>query len=77
MTEPRSDDTFDDDTYEDDTFHDDVDIEAPEGDVIEQHTTAAAERRRAAARDTPLEANDADAAEQDREAGGDDEDEYR
>jgi hypothetical protein len=76
MTEPRADDAFD-DTFDDDTFDDDVDIEAPESDVIEQHTPVSSERRRAAARETPLEANDADAAEQDREAGVDDEDEYR
>jgi hypothetical protein len=76
MTEPRADDAFD-DTFDDDTFDDDVDIEAPESDVIEQHTTVSSERRRGGAGETPLEANDADAAEQDREAGVDDEDEYR
>jgi hypothetical protein len=76
MTEPRAEGDFD-DTFADDTFDDDVDLEAPENDVIEQHTDASSERRRAAAaRERPLEADDADAADQDREAGLD-EDEYR
>ena len=76
MTDPRPEDTFD-DTFDDDTFDDDVDIEAPEADVLEQHTSAGDESGRASRGETPFEANDADAAEQDRPADSDDEDDYR
>ena len=63
------------------TFEDDM--EAPEADVLEQHTAAA--RRDADAeggeenepRSVPFEADDADAAEQGLDAEYDDEDEYR
>lgn len=77
MTEPRAEDTFD-DTFEEDAFKDDVDIEAPEADVLEQHTGTRPDRARAQHREAPLEANTADAHEQDRDdTGYDDEDDYR
>jgi hypothetical protein len=80
MTEPRAegpfDDTFD-DTFDDDAFEDDADIEAPEADRLEQHTGTRSDREPAAHREAPLEANDADAAEQDRDEDYDDEDDYR
>jgi hypothetical protein len=77
MTEPRAEEGFD-DTFDDDAIDDDVDIEAPEADMLEQHTGAGRDRARPPRRDAPLEANDADAAEQDREdVYDDDEDDYR
>ena len=76
MTEPRAEEGFD-DPFEDDAFDDAVDPEAPEADMIEQHTSTREDRGRASRRNAPLEANDADAAEQDREEVFDDEDDYR
>ncbi|HEX2177700.1 MAG TPA: hypothetical protein VHG70_17495 [Nocardioidaceae bacterium] len=76
MTEPRPEDTFD-DTFDEESFADEADIEAPEADVLEQHTATREESGRAARRETPFEANDADAAEQDRAADTDDDDDYR
>jgi hypothetical protein len=67
MTEPHAGDTFD----------DEVDIEAPEADVLEQHTSARDEEVPPRRPQTPFEANDADAAEQDLVAETDDEDDYR
>jgi hypothetical protein len=77
MTEPRAEEGFD-DTFDDDAFDDNVDIEAPEADMLEQHTDTGRDRARPGRRNAPLEANDADAAEQDREdVYDDDEDDYR
>jgi hypothetical protein len=76
MTEPRAEEGFD-DTLEDDAFDDDGDIEAPEADRLEQHTATSEDRARTSRPHAPLEANDADAAEQDREDVYDDEDDYR
>ena len=77
MTEPRAEEGFD-DTFDDDAFENDVDIEAPEADMLEQHTATGGDRGRSGRRHAPLEANDADAAEQDREdVFDDDEDDYR
>ena len=65
------------------TFDDDVDIEAPEADVLEQHTSAGRDRNEGGGeegeqRSTPFEADDADAAEQGADTDlYDDEDEYR
>jgi hypothetical protein len=67
MTEPHAGNAFD----------DEADIEAPEADVIEQHTSAQGEEVPPRRRQTPFEANDADAAEQDQVAEADDEDDYR
>jgi hypothetical protein len=69
MTESRARNTFD-------------DIEAPEADVLEQHTSAGRHDadesgEEGEQRSTPLEADDADAAEQGLDAEYDDEDEYR
>jgi hypothetical protein len=76
MTEPRADEGFD-DTFDDDAFDDDGDIEAPEADRLEQHRSTRENRVRPGHREAPLEANDADTAEQDREDVYDDEDDYR
>ncbi len=76
MTEPRAEEGFD-DTFDDEALDDDVDIEAPEADMLEQHTATRDDRARPGRRNAPLEANDADAAEQDREDVYDDEDDYR
>jgi hypothetical protein len=66
------------------TFDDDVDIEAPEADVLEQHTSAGRDRNEGSdeegdrPRSTPFEADDADAAEQSADTDlYDDEDDYR
>jgi hypothetical protein len=67
MTEPHAGDTFD----------DDVDIEAPEADVLEQHTSAGRDQEQSRRRETPFEADDADAVDQDRDLEVDDEDDYR
>jgi hypothetical protein len=45
--------------------------------MIEQHTSTREDRGRSSRRNAPLEADDADAAEQDREDVFDDEDDYR
>lgn len=77
MTEPRAEEPFD-DTFDDDAFDDEADIEAPEADRLEQHTGTRSERSATARRaESPLEANDADAAEQDRADDYDDDEEYR
>jgi hypothetical protein len=67
VTEPHAGDTFD----------DDLDLEAPEADALEQHTAADDRDQPARRAQTPFEADDADAAEQDLDAGVDDEDDYR
>jgi hypothetical protein len=67
MTEPHAGDPFD----------DEVDIEAPEADMLEQHTSARGEEVPPRRPQTPFEADDADAAEQDQVAETDDEDDYR
>jgi hypothetical protein len=67
MTEPHAGDTFD----------DDLDIEAPEADALEQHTDAGDRPQPARRAQTPFEADDADAAEQDLDVETDDEDDYR
>jgi hypothetical protein len=67
MTQPQGRESFD----------DEVDLEAPEADVVEQHTSTRDEDEPARGGDLPLEANDADAAEQGLDVPGDDEDEYR
>jgi hypothetical protein len=73
VTEPNAEDTF-----EEDAFDEDVDLEAPEADLIEQHVPARAAPRATARREAPFEADAADAADQDRVAQtDDDEDEYR
>jgi len=76
MTEQSAEEPFD-DTFDEDAFDDDADIEAPEADRLDQHTAARRDRAAAVRRESPLEANDADAAEQERDAAYDDEDEYR
>jgi hypothetical protein len=76
MTEPSAEEPFD-DTFDDDAFDGDADIEAPEADRLEQHTAARRDRVAAARREAPLEASDADAAEQERDADFDDDEEYR
>lgn len=77
MTEPRAEDTFD-ETFDEDSFDDDVDIEAPEADVLEQHAATRDRGGGRARRESPLEADSADAYEQDRgDDSFDDEDEYR
>ncbi|MGH3354497.1 MAG: hypothetical protein ACRDOJ_01280 [Nocardioidaceae bacterium] len=73
MTEPYAEDRFDSDD-EFDTA--DVDPEAPEADVLEQHTAADGDADRAGRREPPLDADAADAADQARGVEGD-EDEYR
>ncbi|MGH3365719.1 MAG: hypothetical protein ACRDOY_00760 [Nocardioidaceae bacterium] len=67
MTEPEAEDTFD---------SAEIDLEAPENDVLEQHRPAGDDAQRAGRREPPLEADAADAAEQDLDADAD-EDEYR
>jgi hypothetical protein len=67
VTEPHAGDTFD----------DDLDIEAPEADALEQHTAANDREQPVRRSETPFEADDADAAEQDLDVEGDDEDDYR
>jgi hypothetical protein len=67
VTEPHAGDTFD----------DDLDIEAPEADALDQHTAADDREQPTRRGETPFEANDADAAEQDLDVGIDDEDDYR
>jgi len=59
-----------------------LDIETPEGDAIEQHQdvvedeATAEETRTGARREVPFDVNEADAAEQERTVGFDDDD-YR
>jgi hypothetical protein len=75
MTERDAEEPFD-DTF-DDAADDDVDIEAPEADRLDQHTAARPDRAAAARREAPFEADDADAADQERDADFGDEEEYR
>jgi len=58
-----------------------IDIEAPEADALEQHAesydSGEEEGATQPSREVPLEADPADAADQDRSAGAVDEDDYR
>jgi hypothetical protein len=77
VTEPNAEDTFD-EGLDEDTLDEDVDIEAPEADLIEQHAAARTARKTTTRREAPFEADAADAADQDRDAQtDDDEDDYR
>jgi hypothetical protein len=53
-----------------------LDIETPEGDAIEQHQEVIADEAVASPREVPFDVNEADAAEQERAVGFDDDD-YR